>query len=513
MGYTKNSHNLALILVSIICAGASLYMGLQDRVDVDDVYHLNAIWQVSQGNIPYRDFMVGHPPGMWIIFSPVAMLASCPSQYFLIGRLLTALFFGLSVYLVGDLFSARGGQAVLFGGLSLAVLLRSEYFIYRAEYVASCLVFLHYFYLTRIGGNKGVNRYASFIAALAISIACAMSFRPLLFLIIQPLFIFILRNNIRRQLTLWIGGILAGISPVVVYLISHQLWEEAAYWTFFLPASKEFEEKVASISWSFNISFEYIVIAILGLVLLFIIWRRKNLTFSQKILFMIVWPLTLIYYFLDPFTNLYYSKIYFYFLAIAVVSIIAQYIMEKVSMILNVRCRVIYIIAFSLLFFFFISIRLIYRKPIIPPFSRDFQRTELEIMDWMTKIASDNQVICVGPLHPIMVDDALDIPDANLYLNFIEVNDIKKRLRDSVDRAFSSLPTLICVDPWMEHNNGKNLLGWLLYKQILNPSQVKEIRDLLQSRYSTITFPNLSVHDFGSAFWVRNDCLNKSKIP
>ena len=89
----------------------------------DDGVHLGVSLRLTNGALPYRDYVFLHPPGLTVVFAPLAVLARLTSgtDALAVGRVLIALIGLANVVLVGLLARRRGPLAMLLGGMALAV--------------------------------------------------------------------------------------------------------------------------------------------------------------------------------------------------------------------------------------------------------------------------------------------------------------------------------------------------------------------------------------------------------
>jgi tetratricopeptide (TPR) repeat protein len=88
----------------------------------DDGVYLGAAVSFVHGVIPYRDFAFLQPPGVVLLFSPVALIARIAGtrDALAIARCITAAVTALNVLLITRILRARGSVAMVTGGLALA---------------------------------------------------------------------------------------------------------------------------------------------------------------------------------------------------------------------------------------------------------------------------------------------------------------------------------------------------------------------------------------------------------
>lgn len=109
----------ALILLQQLTVKGALF-GINEY---DDGVYLGGAIRLAHGSLPYRDFAFPHPPGMPLLYLPLAVLGRIGSTRTLMAmaRVITAAFAVGNVWLIARLLRHRGIVAVLSGSLVLAV--------------------------------------------------------------------------------------------------------------------------------------------------------------------------------------------------------------------------------------------------------------------------------------------------------------------------------------------------------------------------------------------------------
>jgi hypothetical protein len=112
----------ALVGGGIAAYGLFLPHSLLGVHDYDDGVYFGASLRLVAGVLPYRDYVLTHPPGIALLLSPIALLSRAIGSDggLAIARILTVLVAGLNCGLVALAVRHRGPVASLAGGLALA---------------------------------------------------------------------------------------------------------------------------------------------------------------------------------------------------------------------------------------------------------------------------------------------------------------------------------------------------------------------------------------------------------
>lgn len=549
-----------LVLAAAAGGGFSLFHGLQVPINDDDVYHLHSIWQVAHGLVPYRDFLEFHLPGLWLLASPLAWLIQSPSGLVFLGRVGSALIAGLNIYLIGRIVRAEGWRALLLGVLGIGVLVKGELYHFRAEYVASLFVWLH-FYLLAKSSENGKDRLFPLGAAIFISLACTMSVRPIVFLAVQPLFLWAMKKELRiwDQMQFWLLGVIIGSLPTLLFLSLHDLWAEAWFWTFRFASSNSI------LRWG-KIEPLEVFSFLLGLGGVWVLWTAKGPTKGTRMVLAAAWLLSLAFTLVNP-LKVRLSFVHHYFITAAVLVVLPEVLARRIS---SLARRGFWRPAFLALttvtaavIFFGFAGPVIYRYALFTAaavmvsyglarsidclsperqweiwgricaaltviifglllfrnsglkwdFNRDLQQRQLRLLDWLGEISRGDSVVLVAPHHPIGARNATDLQNAFQYSYWIESRSIKRRLANFSGRVLALRPAVISLDPWRNQNQGKNLLQWLRYHDVIEAPQEDRLKSLLDAEYLQIGFPGLESLPYGHLFWVRKDRWGKKPPP
>lgn len=494
--------------VAVLCGVLSLLRGLETPINDDDIYHLHSIWLVSKGAVPYHDFFEVHLPGMWILASPLGWLARSAAGLFLTGRVLTAIMFGLTVFLGGLLVRARGLQALLVGLLCIASLEKCNIYLFRTEYVTTLLLMLHFWLLTRIE-ETGTKGRCNFFAAVVIALACTMSIRPAAFLPVQPILILVLRRriNLPKQVSLYCLGVVVGILPCAVFLAVHNLWAEAWFWAF------QFVSSVDVMNWRTilgGFTWRRIVFSLIGFTATAALLFERRLRFDTRIVLGTAWLLGFGFFIIDP-HRLSFAYVPLVILTALMISILPLAVSRWLSMIgltmhesrLRGVCWAVFLTAALAVAGYSFRFQ----------GDRTIQRSQLELLNWLQHVCHGEPAVLVVPHHPIVVRDATDIQNAWHYLYWINKRHVRERLSNVGTELLQKKPPVICTDPWIKRTGGRDLIEWLAYNNILGAKQVEEIREMIMSDYVQVLFPTLADLPYGHVFWVRKNRVNETVIP
>jgi hypothetical protein len=112
----------ALVGAAIPAYGLSIPNALLGLHDYDDGVYFGASLRLLGGALPYRDFVLLHPPGIALLLAPCAALAHAigTREALAVARCLTVLVAGLNCALVALAVRHRGPLASLTAGLALA---------------------------------------------------------------------------------------------------------------------------------------------------------------------------------------------------------------------------------------------------------------------------------------------------------------------------------------------------------------------------------------------------------
>jgi hypothetical protein len=490
----KRKDGVALLAVSFFCGCLSLAYGLQDVVDGDDVYHLHAIWLVGQGIVPYREFFEIHPPGMWVVAGALASAFSTPSVYLLAARVCIAVIVAITTWLAGYAIRARVLQSLVLGVFVCGIIAHVQLWIFRAEYVATVLFILHLAMLARWAEHPtGLAR--PFLAAAVLAFACTMTVRVLPFVFIQPAILLLTRRAVWREGLVWLLGIVTGAAPAIIYLSAHRLWPEMWYWAF------RFVSDPAVVEWNLHVERGDVFLVLFGAAALATTIRRGSILADRRtVIIAMAWLAAVFFHFTNP------HKINF--AAVHILLLTAILLAKMVPVITPSeaplrRSGALVCLGVSLLFY----ARMVSAVPF--PIDRHEQKMQLAVLDWLGRVAGSEPAILVAPNHPMLARDATYLQNAWQYGVWMKHEPIRARL-GTMGEALLHRPPVIARDPEWLYTEGRDLVAWLGLNGVLRDQEIEQIRLMLASDYTPVSFPLLArscANRFGAAFWVRHDRL------
>ena len=482
---------LWLGVAAVACGIASLFYGLQFMVTDDDVEHLHSIWLIAHGVLPYREFFEVHPPGLYLLLSPLARFVETPSLYFLAARSSVALLFGLTIWLAGRAVGARGVQILVLVEVALFTLIRCEVYMFRAEYVTTFLLIAHLALL--IGGGERPGTARSVLAGLLLALAGTMSVRMLPFLAVQPLAtLWLARRSAGRPLRAWGAGLLLGVLPSCVYLTTHHLWGDMVFWAF------RFVSMPGIVTWGVRLTHEDWLLIAVGSAAAGVVLTAATLPRATRVVLPIAWVLALAFHIFNP-VRVAYSAINALLTTGMLLTAIPLPFSNRsggFSRAASAATLVVGLVCFL---------------PLDPPpklrFERETQRAQLHLLDWLREAAGTEPVVLVGPHHPMTVLDATHLKSAWQYSFWIGNAYVAAGLRPFGRALLRQPPPVIAANPWPWHTRGKDLIGWLSDWNILSKDEARQLQLLFSQRYVKVAFPSLAAVGgvVGDEFWVRQD--------
>jgi hypothetical protein len=135
------------------------------------------------------------------------------------------------------------------------------------------------------------------------------------------------------------------------------------------------------------------------------------------------------------------------------------------------------------------------------------------VIDWLQRVSGGQPVLLVAPYHPLVVPDATDIQNAWHYSVWLTREPVKHRVQGFSDAVLRQPPPVIALDPWLINTRGFTLIDWLETNGVDTPAKLNQVRRLIAEQYTRVVFPGLGVVPYGTAFWVRKDRLQPSRLP
>lgn len=242
---------LAVRLVPLVAAGA-----LGSALGYDDGVHLAVAAHLVGGDLPYRDVLFVHPPGIVLILAPVAALAHLIGDPAALatGRVLAMLVGVANAVLVGWLLRRRGTVAVLTGGLMYALwapAIAAERSIYLEPFIGLGLLVALAAVQRRPEGvpaqtpaldppaRSGSDRRALAVAGLALGLACTVKVWAVLDVAVVGLLV--LSRHGARGAGRWAAWGLGGAAVVLAPFVAAapvQIWDDVVVAQAWRPRSE-----------------------------------------------------------------------------------------------------------------------------------------------------------------------------------------------------------------------------------------------------------------------------------
>jgi glycerol uptake facilitator-like aquaporin len=500
-----------IVLAAAFAGGLTLLAGMIHPVNDDETYHLQYLWLTGHGYVPYRDFYAVHPPGLWLLLSPLAWLPSSPAQFLIWARVLQALLFGLTVWIAGRLIRARGWQCALLGVLAAAVMVDTQWFLVRVIYVEAFLVMLHWWLLDRMD-HSGREVTYSYFAAIVVGLVCTISARGAFFLPLQPLFLLVRFRHDRRQflrtMAAWVlGGVTASI-PTVLYLTAHGLWGNAWAWLVAFPRS------VDDVRFRVVVDQRTAALVLLGAVGLVAIRLERRLAVSTRQLIAVGWLVALGYYLAMPLrTN--YQFVHIYVPSMFLAAIVPFVVIERLHLSRRgMACLAgAGVIALAVVLVPIVSPRLSYYERMSQ--KRESLLTQLRVLNWLHDVSAGQPVVCIDPYHPLLASNATYLRNSWQSQGWLQSAVMRPYLQNFPAEVLDQRPPVITAEAVPTAVGEQDLIQRLRRIGILDDKQAGALRRLVESEYVKLTFPRLSSQYEvlgGSTFWVRTDRV-KACVP
>jgi len=502
---------LAAILVGGFSAGLSQIYPVND----DDTFHLHYIWMVKNGYVPYRDFFAHHPPGLWIAASPLFNLPATPASVIIVARVLVAVMFGISLFIVGSLTRVTPGSTALLAVLGVLIIIRCDVFLFRVEYVVSFLLSCHVIILCAM--RQGVRAAIMLlIAGALLGLALTMSVRAFFFLGIPPAFIAVAaRTRVRNKLLLGccgIIGIIVGLLPCLIYLTRHDIWIDAYRYCL------EFPRTIEDVRFRIPTDAETYLLAMLGMGGIPCLITDQYLSSQSKWVLGITWASAFVFQVVNP-LRFDYAQIHTLLWSAPLVIVLARRVGPRVVL-RRAKSKwsapvavIIFIGAIAAAAAAFLPMRNLHKASIQRCADmRSVYRNQLELLNVLADIGRDDSVLLIDPNHPIIVSDATYLRTAWQYRDWLEKPFVAIHLRDAGIRIREKLPAVISRNPWFRSTSGADLFAWLRRKEIINAKEEQSLREMVAEDYIAVRAKGVSLRqkgwqfaEFGDCFWVRKD--------
>jgi alpha-1,2-mannosyltransferase len=191
-------------LVSVLRGGGLLGIGNYD----DGVYYAGAT-AIVHGLLPYRDFLLLHPPGMPLLLTPFALAAQFTSDSygFAAARVACMLLGAISAALIWKILTPVGPAAALFGALGYAVFYPAVYADKSTllECPATTAVLIAILLLQPLINFDSISRWKIFLAGALIGVTIAIKIWGIVTLLIVLGWLLLIRR-FRAALQVLIGS-------------------------------------------------------------------------------------------------------------------------------------------------------------------------------------------------------------------------------------------------------------------------------------------------------------------
>jgi hypothetical protein len=217
---------LAGLIPALITVGLGIYFMHLPHVlygvhEYDDGVYLGAALRLVHGVLPYRDFVIVHPPGVVVLMAPFAALAARlggTDVAMALGRDLTIFVAAVNTVLAGRLVRHRGPWAMLIAGLALAcfpmapaadsTLLLEPYLV--------CFALIGLILMFRVGRLAGPGRVL--VGGLFLGASAAMKIWG--FLVLGAVLVVCLRRLRQAFLPVLVGGLAGFLAFCLPFIVA-----------------------------------------------------------------------------------------------------------------------------------------------------------------------------------------------------------------------------------------------------------------------------------------------------
>jgi len=247
----------------------------------DDGVHLSLAEHLIAGQLPYRDVLFVHPPGIVLALAPAAALARVIGDpgALAAGRLLVTIVGVVNAVLVAWILRRRGLVAAATGGLAYAFwgpAIAAERSIYLEPFIGLGLLVALAALARRRDGSSGATparhgRGALAVAGIALGIAVTFKVWVVLDLAVVGLLI-LARHGVRGAVR-WVGWVVVGAAPILLpfaWAAPRAMWDDVVLAQVGRPRTAGLlHERLAALDpWSHRGAAALTVVAVLVLVAL-----------------------------------------------------------------------------------------------------------------------------------------------------------------------------------------------------------------------------------------------------
>ena len=180
-------------LVPVLRGGGLLGLGNYD----DGVYYAAATG-LAHGLLPYKDFLLLHPPGMPLLLTPFALAAQVTSDSygFAAARVACMVLGALNAALIWKILRPIGAAASLFGGFSYAVFYPAVYSEKSTllECPATTALLIAMVFLQPLINSSSISRWKIFVAGALVGLTISIKIWGLITLAIVLIWLLLIRR-------------------------------------------------------------------------------------------------------------------------------------------------------------------------------------------------------------------------------------------------------------------------------------------------------------------------------
>lgn len=227
----------------ILFAVGLAWFAWSSTYDHDEIEHLHAAWLISQGQLPFRDFMEHHHPALWYLLAPIVRLFSDPARLIVAIRCIDLAGMGALLAIIGAMIRklVPGGRArwalVMLAGSFMFV---SNSMEIRPDPWMNLFVFLGlFFWISFLDGEQFSRAVA---AGICFGIAIAVLQKALVtmaLVMFSSLILVVIHRRERGRATVLAQGSavamasVTGVLALAAWLIVSQgIWDDFLFWNY-----------------------------------------------------------------------------------------------------------------------------------------------------------------------------------------------------------------------------------------------------------------------------------------
>ena len=448
--------------------------------DHDEIEHAHATWLMFKGLDPFIDFFQHHSPALWILLAPLYKSSLFTENLCVMIRIIATGCTLVSIFFLTLItkYIWQGKKVVLYMLIFvMSICISHEMFLFRPD--VFCNIFnlaAFYFLLT-----KHQKFWACFAAGLCFGISLSFSPKylpliaalPLMSVVDYKKFLYFLPRNF-----IYLAGILAGLTPLVIWLKAHQLVQPFLEWVFQFNLREGLIPKTIGM----NFNFLLLIFTLTGIYFL-ITSPDQKIKQSGRILCTFLIVSALVY--LKPSQRHYEYYEQMFVLVSCVVAAGALLIVSNRW--LAGKKNIFLLVIIGLLIWPGLH-RIQFELK-----SKNFIKLN-NLIKQLKTIAQKETIICHPALHPVTNFDALDITNGWEYRFWLSYPEIRARLgKNVVEKIITGNPAIIMNKP-----EDIGIVCQLEKNKIINTDQASQLANFLTSNY------HLTFFDYHQ-MWIRND--------